>query len=639
MIFASWKFSTSVPPYINVLDRKIVMLKASKNEDCRWGAILRTIPDLLFLVDKNGRYLPFIEQEKANLAFAPEDFTGKTFHELFDRATADMFLSAVRETLLTGTFEHEYQMNYTGLKYYSARYARVNDKEVICSVREITAQKETELKLRQAIENQHKFWTIIAHDLRGPVSNFIPILDILTQEELDEESRNDYLEELKKASVSTYNLLENLLSWSRLKSSSLKFTPTHFIINPLIADNLELINSGARHKSILVTLSSRELFPVYADRNSINLVLRNLLNNALKFTSRFGKITVSVSRHGSDVRIQVADTGVGIPTEMTEKIFDHNAFYTTYGTEHEKGSGLGLILAREFLEKNGGTIGVDSVKDQGSNFWFTLPAGDAAACDPAEQRQMNLHAGPWLTGKRILLVDDDLFSQNYGRSILTTWHTVVDTASDGEEALTMMQTNTYDIILMDIEMPVLSGIEAIRIIRERLGLKIPVLALSASISDLTITEAIRVGFNDFLVKPVKSGELLAALARYVKNTPAIEDNNTPYSDTTKLSRALGNDAALVREMVASFLKITPAYFEELTSAHASGDLVKVKKTSHKLRSSVALLAVIEPVANLDQINAAAGDPLRHEELVPLIKFLKIWYPRLCKELHLFNNLS
>lgn len=615
------------------------MLKTSENEDSKWLTILRTIPDLLFLVDKNGRFKPFVEQEKAGFVYPSEKYTGKTFHELYDQDLADQFLSAVRETLLTGDFELEYQIYNEGWKHYSARYARLNDNEVICSVRDITAKKENEHKLQQTLENQQKFCSIIAHDLRGPVSNFIPVLDILTQNDLNEESRYEYLEELKKASISTFNLLENLLSWSRLQACSLQITPSHFIINHLIAGNLELLNSGARDKSLSVTFGTQELLPVYADKNSANLVLRNLLNNALKFTPRHGNITVSVSRRGPDVEIQVADTGVGIPAEMIDKIFDQKAFYTTYGTDYEKGSGLGLILAREFLEKNGGTIGVDSVEGQGSRFWFTLPAGNVDACTPAEQRQMNHHPGPWLTGKRILLVDDDLFSQKYGRNLLATWHTVVDTASNGEEALTMLQKNSYDIILMDIEMPALAGFEAIRIIRERLGLKTPVLALSASISDLTITEAISLGFDDYLVKPVKSGELRAALARHVKNSPPVEDNNTHFSDTVKLSRALGNDAALVREMVTSFLEITPAYFEELTSAHASGDLLTVKKSSHKLRSSVALLAAGETVANLEQINAAAGDPQRHEELLPLIKFLKTWYPRLCQELQLFSSLS
>lgn len=598
-------------------------MKPSVNEDDKWLVILQTIPDLLFLIDKNGRFEPFLNQDRKRPLFTFDHYTGKTISELFEQPLADQFMQAVQETIRTGSCEQEYQMGKDDGRYFSARYSRLNDEEVICSVRDITAQKETENALRRGLEMQQRFCSIIAHDLRGPVSNFLPVLDILTREEVDDATRIDYLEELKKASISTFNLLENLLSWSRLQSCSLQLRPSHFLINRLIEESLELLLPGARQKSITVTHLDRAPLPVYADKNSIQLVLRNLLNNALKFTSREGQITISARSQGNLVEVEVTDTGVGIPEGMTDKIFDKRAFYTTYGTEHEKGSGLGLILAREFLEKNEGQIGVESKEGLGSRFWFTLPAGEAQHCEPEEQRLMNLLPGEHLSGKHILLVDDDLFSQHFGRNLLSSWKMNVDTADNGLQALQLLEEHPYDLILMDIEMPHLNGFDTLGIIREERQLTTPVIALSASVSDLTYASAIAMGFNDYLVKPFKPGELLPKLFQWFRKK---------YSDTSRLSRSLGNDPALIREMITSFLKITPDYYQELLKAHALEDLETIAKITHKFKSSIALMATREALSNLEEIHTAATDPLHHHELNGLLSFFKNWYPQLCREL-------
>jgi CheY-like chemotaxis protein/HPt (histidine-containing phosphotransfer) domain-containing protein len=244
-------------------------------------------------------------------------------------------------------------------------------------------------------------------------------------------------------------------------------------------------------------------------------------------------------------------------------------------------------------------------------------------------------------------------------------------------SLKLLEENHYDLILMDIEMPVLNGYETIGKIRGEKKLATPVIALSASVSDLTVTSAISFGFDDFLVKPFKPGELLSKLARWfnvehitgqhtggtnrpngkkadpssgaasgpdgmkiipaVKPAPglnghAVETLQPRYSDTARLAHALGGDPALVRKMIASFLEITPAYYRDLMTAFALHKPQTVSKLAHKLKSSVALLGVRKTVDNLEEIQAASRDPLRHHELNSLLDFFKTWYPQLCGEL-------
>jgi PAS domain S-box-containing protein len=239
---------------------------------------------------------------------------------------------------------------------------------------DITAQKETEQLLKDSIEIRNKIFSIIAHDLRGPIGSFFPALEMLTSKtDLDEETKNFYLLGLKKASVTTFNLLDNLLNWSLFHTNVFKFRPIQLHINNLIKENLELFASGASQKSITVSLNADREFYVYADKDSINLVMRNLLSNAIKFTPAGGKIEISLTQTGERLKIEVSDTGVGLEQETLDKILNTKIFFSTQGTNNEEGSGLGLFLCKEFIEKNGSELFASSKPGGGSSFWFTLP--------------------------------------------------------------------------------------------------------------------------------------------------------------------------------------------------------------------------------------------------------------------------
>ena len=241
---------------------------------------------------------------------------------------------------------------------------------------DITRQKETEQQLKELIETKDKLFSIIAYDLRGPIGNFIPIINILTSgEDLDEDTKNKFLEELKSASRSTFNLLENLLNWSRSQTNKIKITPQNFEINSLINDNVELLRANANQKGISIGVTAEENIMVYADMDSINLVIRNLLTNALKFTPTNGTIQIAATDKGTMIEVAISDTGVGIDKKIADRLFLPNSFYSTRGTNNEKGAGIGLILCKDFVEKNGGNIGVESILCQGSKFFFTIPKG------------------------------------------------------------------------------------------------------------------------------------------------------------------------------------------------------------------------------------------------------------------------
>lgn len=239
---------------------------------------------------------------------------------------------------------------------------------------------ESEKKLREANQAKDRMFSIIGHDLRGPIGSFKQMLTFLLEDtnNLSDKEAKDILTVLKNSASTTYNLLENLLLWANSQQNEIIFAPEKFSINTIIDETLELVATDPKRQAITIVKSINKDFSVIADRNMVQTIIRNLLSNALKFTPEMGKVEVLVHKTSHNnidfVEVTVIDSGVGIKDDNVSKIFNRNLHFSTYGTNREKGSGLGLILCKEFVERHGGTIGVKSQLGQGSRFWFTIPA-------------------------------------------------------------------------------------------------------------------------------------------------------------------------------------------------------------------------------------------------------------------------
>lgn len=236
--------------------------------------------------------------------------------------------------------------------------------------KELEAQK-AELEISNATKN--KFFRIIAHDLRNPISTFVNTTNHMLYDDCrGVEKTKVFLTELNKLSKTTYNLLENLLEWSTNQMGAMKFEPKKINLSFLIKENIELVSHLLEIKMIKIYSSVPKLLEVEADEHMINAVVRNLLSNAVKFTGENGKIEISHALINGYCKINIADTGVGIEEEDIDKLFRIDKHHSTFGTGNEKGSGLGLILCKDFIEKNGGEIFVESSPGKGSTFSFTL---------------------------------------------------------------------------------------------------------------------------------------------------------------------------------------------------------------------------------------------------------------------------
>ena len=235
--------------------------------------------------------------------------------------------------------------------------------------------KQQNLQLQELNATKDKFFSIIGHDLKGPLNSLtsfsgllINHTDSLSKEEIQMLAM-DFDKQLKNLSA----LLNNLLEWSRSQTGNIEFKPEVFDMGALLKENKELLSTQAHNKKISVIDDLNTPVPVHAHRHSLNTVVRNLMSNSIKFTNEGGLIKLELKPNGTHVLVSVADTGVGMSRDVIEKLFRIDAKHTTKGTANEKGTGLGLTLCKDFVEKNGGKLWVESEEGRGSVFYFTVP--------------------------------------------------------------------------------------------------------------------------------------------------------------------------------------------------------------------------------------------------------------------------
>jgi len=240
---------------------------------------------------------------------------------------------------------------------------------------EITTKLElSEEKLKNAVAEKDKFFSIIAHDLKSPFTALLGFSEILVEEaeDLSMDEIKEFSSHLREAIVGLYKLLENLLTWSRLQRKKITKEIVLLDLTNLIDEIFSVLQANANQKKIKLETNLNFPFTLHADKMMIETIIRNLVANALKFTQEGGKISVIVEDEKNFVKVSVKDTGVGMPEKIKNRLFKIDDHVTTRGTNNEKGTGLGLILSKEFVEMHGGKIWVESEEGKGSTFIFTI---------------------------------------------------------------------------------------------------------------------------------------------------------------------------------------------------------------------------------------------------------------------------
>lgn len=372
------------------------------------------------------------------------------------------------------------------------------------------------MQLEQINATKNKLFSIIAHDLRNPFNSILGFAEMLMNdyEKFSDSQRKEIIALIDKSSKNTFELLENLLLWSKIQIDKIEITKEKVQLKRLTSEALSAYKHVAQRKSISLEVNVPEEIYVHADEFTTKITIANLFSNAIKFTPANGSIRIDAARQQNFVEVSISDTGIGIPVEKIPGLFSAAGIGSTRGTGNEKGSGLGLTLCKEFVEKNGGQIWVESETGKGSSFCFTLPYGNEQATAAGGPQLQASVIKEGVKKLKILIADDDEVSILLIENFIEEIDKVILKARTGAEAIIICRDHPdLDLILMDARMPEMNGYEATQRIRE-FNKEVIIIAQTAEGFAGDREKAIDAGCNDYISKPINNEDLLALIEKY-----------------------------------------------------------------------------------------------------------------------------
>jgi len=388
--------------------------------------LIDSMPDVIFIKDRQSRFVVVNRMVAGVMGTEPESLIGKTDFEFYTPDLAQRYYDDEQAIMEAGEAKINYEephldengnriilstskvplrnsdgevMGIVGIGRDITRLKRIEiqlmkktedlqetnrlleerQEEIMLQSEELAAQAQflriSNTELERLNKTKDKFFSIIAHDLRNPFNAIMGFSDLLCHDynEMDDKQKLGLLELISLSSESAYNLLENLLQWARTQTDKIKFNPEYVELAEVVQQVIDLHGIIAEKKQVSIESSIPDLTRVYADKNMIHTVIRNLISNAIKFSHKGGRVFLSACDNGEMTEIVIRDEGIGMSRENLSMLFRIDTYYSTSGTSGESGTGLGLIICKEFVEKNNGRIRATSKEGEGTSVTFTLP--------------------------------------------------------------------------------------------------------------------------------------------------------------------------------------------------------------------------------------------------------------------------
>jgi CheY-like chemotaxis protein len=363
----------------------------------------------------------------------------------------------------------------------------------------------------------------MSHEIRTPLNEVIGITNLLLQGN-PREDQMDFITTLKSSGNHLLTLVNDVLDYNKMESGKLVFEQTEFNLNDFFNEIFRTYSfrSKAKHIDFEIRKESDIPVEVIGDPVRLNQILSNLLSNALKFTHK-GSITVSIKElsridNKSEMEFSVSDTGIGISKDKHSMIFESFTQASPDTTRHFGGTGLGLAICKKLIELQGGTITLESEPDKGSTFRFVLILGVSVKGSKTSTVEIpENYSG--LKDKRILVAEDNRINFFVANKFLISWGVIVTHVENGQLVLDELKKKDFDLILMDLHMPIMDGIEATRIIRKSENQKIrdiPIVALTAAIMSENHDKIEDLNINDYVLKPFKPHELFERIKKHIR---------------------------------------------------------------------------------------------------------------------------
>lgn len=654
------KFSDQEIEFINTIARRIGFLiehHENRSQLLTEQAILKTFvssaPASIAMFNEKTEYVAMSKKWLSDYGLEKSQVMGKSYFHAFPELKSKW--SPILTKVLSGTVmkNPQYQLKREGhneqwLKWEMQPWYKT-EKEVggiMFITEDITIQKQQQEEIKLAKEladkeskTKEQFLSTMSHEIRTPMNAIIGASNLLIQNE-NLPQQEDTLKLLSQSSINLLGLVNNILDYNKISSGKIGLESIDFNLKEILLGVKNTLSFKAAENDVDIVVRYDKLLAEVFIGDSIRMsqVITNLVENAVKFTKQ-GYVSIEAvlankNQRNSPIRIIVNDNGIGIEKENLNSIFGDFDQGNETVTRKFGGTGLGLSISRKLIKLMGGDIFVESKVGEGSKFYFDIPL-DSANNQKLKKSSLlqKLHSGDFIDyNATVLIVEDNLANQQILSGFLRHWGIEVDIANNGLEALTKLKNNAYQLIIMDVQMPEMDGIEAtaqIRNIKDSKYSKIPIIALTANVSSQAIKEIIDVGMNNFVCKPFNPEELYSKISKYIIIKNDHEDLKTDETELTHnyehdfpyLFEITFGDEQLIGEIIETIIETMPVEIQTAKRYYEEKSYEKLAEKLHKIKPNLQSLEFKQLFLKADRLD----DCIIKNDLIYLEKNIEFFF--------------
>jgi PAS domain S-box-containing protein len=501
------------------------------------------------------------------------------------------------------------------------------------------------LVAENAVKAKQQFLSNMSHEIRTPMNAIIGFTKVILKTNLSAKQK-EYLTAIKISGDALIVLINDILDLAKVDSGEMTFEKIPFRLSSSISSMLHLFETKIQEKNLELIKEYDNKIPevLMGDPVRLHQIILNLVSNAIKFTTK-GKIIARVNLLKEDkenvtIAFAIADTGIGISDNKIEKIFENFQQASSATSRLYGGTGLGLAIVKQLVESQGGSVHVTSKIEEGSTFGFELNFQKTNANVALEIEMSELNSE--IKNIKILVVEDIALNQLLMKTLLDDFGFERDIVSNGKLAIEKLQDKSYDIILMDLQMPEMNGFEATEYIRNVMKSKIPIMALTADVTTVDLAKCKAVGMNDYIAKPIDERLLYSKIIGLVKKPDPVKYDKVKENDQSERSKCINlnflntrtkSNPALMMEMIALYLEQTPPLIDIMKQSLEIQDWDSLQAAVHKMIPSFSIVGIHQDFENIaKQVHEYASTQKQTEEIAELVLQLENICGQACEEL-------